>query len=262
MARDPLEGRYPVDVGGEYRGVELAGRAMLELRSDSVALLAGADVGAEHEQREFVIALGRLDGARYADGLLTLRLAEGTITLRGEGRLAAAARDLVARACDPGELTLALRTLGSHRAGADALQKRFFEPLLAARKRLAKAWEPRAQAAALDASGLRASYDELTLAVAREWGSANAADRRSIEAHLGERIEPPFAALAALGDSARAMRAASDDEMIVAWRVWAADARSVFAAADRCWAPVATLLHAWRPSSRPSLWRRLFGGAA
>jgi hypothetical protein len=262
MARDVLEGRYPVDVGGSYKGVALAGQALLELRADSVALLAGPGASPDQAQREFVITLGRLEGARYADGLLTLRLAEGTITLRGEGRLGAAARDLVARACDPGELTLALRTLGSHRAGADALQKRFFEPLLAARKRLAKASEPRAQAAALDAGNLRAAYDALVQDIASEWGSSNAPDRRAIEAHLGERIEPLLAALSTLGDRSRALRAAAEDDMIAAWREWAAAARAVFVAADRCWAPVATLLHAWRPSARPSLWRRLFGGAA
>jgi hypothetical protein len=262
MAREPLEGRYPVEVGGAYRGVELAGQAILELRPESVALLATTDVEAGETQREFVIALGRLDGARFSDGLLTLHLAEGTITLRGEGRLGAAARDLVARACDPGELTLALRALGSHRAGADALQKRFFEPLLAARKRLAKASEPRAQAATLDAASLREAYDRLTSDVAREWGSSTPADRRAIEAHLGERIEPLLQSLTVLGERAHALRAATDEDLIVAWREWAAAARGVFAAADRCWAPVATLLHAWRPSSRPSLWRRLFGGVA
>ena len=262
MARDVLEGRYPVVVGGEYKGIALAGQALLELRADSVALLAGPAASADQAQREFVITLGRLAGARYADGLLTLRLAEGTITLRGEGRLGAAARDLVARACDPGELTLALRTLGSHRAGADALQKRFFEPLLSARKRLAKASEPRAQGPALDASNLRAAYDALVQDIAGEWGSANAPDRRAIEAHLGERLEPLYSALGALGVRAAALRAATEDDMIAAWREWANTARAVFASADRCWAPVATLLHAWRPSARPSLWRRLFGGAA
>lgn len=262
MARDVLEGRYPVDVGGQFRGVELAGRALLELRADSVALLAGTEPEEGGTRREFAIALGRLEGARYADGLLTLRLAEGTITLRGEGRLAAAARDLVARACDPGELTLALRSLGSHRAGADALQKRYFDPLLSARKRLAKASEPRAQAAALDAGNLRDAYDSLARDFAGEWGSGNAADRRAIEAHVGERLEPLLSALEALGDRGRTLRAASDDDAIAAWREWAAAARAVFAAADRCWPPLATLLHAWRPSSRPSLWRRLFGGAA
>lgn len=262
MARDVLEGRYPVDVGGDYRGIALAGQALLELRADSVALLAGADASPEQAQREFAIALGRLEGIRYSDGLLTLRLADGTITLRGEGRLGAAARDLVARACDPGELTLALRALGSHRAGADALQKRYFEPLLSARKRLAKASEPRAQAAALDAGNLRQAYDDLVRDIANEWGSSNAADHRAIEAHLGERIEPLLASIGALGDLARTLRAAPEDDVIAVWRQWAGAARALFAAADRCWAPVATLLHAWRPSVRPSLWRRLFGGAA
>lgn len=262
MARDLLEGRYPVDVGGQYRGVELAGRALLELRADSVALLAGTEPDDGTARREFAIALGRLEGARYVDGLLTLRLAEGTITLRGEPRLAAAARDLVARACDPGELTLALRSLGSHRAGADALQKRYFDPLLSARKRLAKASDPRAQASALDAGTLRDAYDALSRDLAREWGSASAADRRAIEAHLGERLDPLRSALVALGDRSRALRAAADDDAIAAWREWATAARTVFSAADRCWPPLATLLHAWRPSARPSLWRRLFGGAA
>lgn len=261
MTHDPLEARFPVEIGGEYRGIALGGRGELELRATSVALHAVAEGESPPPLAPYEITLGRLRGVRWADGAMALRLDEGTIVLRGEPRLAAAARDLLARACDPGELTLALRAFGSHRAGADAVQKRFFEPLLAGRRRLARQSEPRQQASALDGRALRASYAALASAIARERGAASAADRRALEAQLGETLEPLDAALGELAASAVRLAASGDDEVVGAWRDWSARARSVFAAADRCWPRVAALLQDWRPGPRPSMWRRLFGGA-
>lgn len=262
MAHEPLEARFPVEIGGEYRGAALSGRGELELRANAVALHAASEGEGALPIGPYEIALTRLRGVHWGKGVLGLRLDEGTLLLRGEPRLGAAARDLVARACDPGELTLALRALGSHRAGADGTQKRFFEPLLAARRRLAKQSEPRQQAGALDPRGLRASYAALVVALAAEHGTASAADRRALEAQLGETLEPLEAALGALGESAKTLTGASDDELLAAWREWSARARTVYTTADRCWPHVAALLRDWRPGPRPSLWRRLFGGAA
>lgn len=262
MAHEPLEARFPVEIGGVYRGAVLRGRGELELRATAVALHAASEVEGAPGIGPCEIALTRLRGVHWGNGVLSLRLDEGTLLLRGEPRLGAAARDLVARACDPGELTLALRALGSHRAGADATQKRFFEPLLAARRRLAKQSEPRQQAGALDARGLRASYAALVVALAEEHGTASAADRRALEAQLSETLEPLEAALGTLGETAKTLAGASDDELLVAWREWSARARAIYTAADRCWPRVAALLRDWRPGPRPSLWRRMFGGAA
>lgn len=261
MVHEPLEGRFPVEIGGEYRGTRLSGRGELELRAAAVALHAAARGDDAPPVGPYEIALTRLRGVHWADGMLALRLDEGTLLLRGEPRLGAAARDLVARACDPGELTLGLRALGSHRAGADGTQKRFFEPLLAARRRLAKQSEPRQQANALDARALRASYAALVGAIASEQGTASAADRRALEAQVDETLQPLAGAIGDLDEAAKRLAGASDEELLATWREWAVRARALYSVADRCWPHLAALLRNWTPGPRPSVWRRLLGGA-
>jgi hypothetical protein len=251
---DVLEGRFPVVASGSLRGVSFSGDAVLELTAEEAALV-GAD------GRREPLPLGTLGGVRWDAGALTLGFAAGTVVLRGEGRLAAAARDILARACAPGELTLALRTLGSHRRGADDLQRRYFEPLLAARKKLAKASDPRSQTSALDARALRASYEDFAHSLAERSGGLAPADRRALEAQLDEAIEPLLAVLRTLETSASALRTSSGEGNVAAWREWSGEATRVFAAADRCWPAVARLLAGWRPGPKPSLWRRMTGRA-
>lgn len=249
-----LEGRFPVAASGSWRGVVLSGEIVLELTGDDVALVAP-------DGRRLPLPLGTLDGVGYGAGVLTLAFDTGSIVLRGEGRLAAAARDLVSRACATGELMLPLRALGSHRRGADETQRRYFEPLLSARKKLARASEPRAQSAALDARALRASYEDFAHAVGERTGGLAPADRRALEAQLDEAIHPLLSTLGALEASATALRTSLPERNVAAWREWSRDAATVFAAADRCWPAVAHLLAGWRPGPRPSLWRRMTGRA-
>jgi hypothetical protein len=250
-----MEARYTVTASGGWRGATLGGDVILELAEDDVAITSvdGA--------RRVPLPLGTLDGLRFGEGQLTLYFADGTVVLDGEGRLAAAAREIVARACAPGELTRALRSLGSHRRGADDLQRRYFEPLLAARRKLDRATAPDAQLTALDGRALLAAYHELAHRIADRSAGEAASDKRALEAQLDESFAPLVAALEALEGEARALRKASAESSIVRWREWSVQARAVFAAADRCWPEVARLVVGWHPGPRPSLWRRMLGKA-
>ena len=250
-----IEARYAVAASGEWRGAGLSGDVVLELTADDVAL-AAPDGG-----QRLALPLGSLHGLGFRDGVLTLHLGDGTIVLAGEGRLAAAARDIVARACAPGELTLALRSLGSHRRGADDLQRRYFEPLLAARRKLDRAAEPNAQVAALDATALRTAYHDLAHRIALRSAGQAASDRRALEAQIDDALAPLIVALDALDAAASALRTSDADATIARWRDWSALARATFAAADRCWPHVARLVAGWHPGPRPSLWRRMLGRA-
>ena len=250
-----IEARYAVAASGNWRGADLSGDVVLELTADDVALAA-----ADGEQR-LPLPLGNLQGVRFHDGELTLFFSDGTVALAGEGRLAAAGRDIVARACAPGELTLALRSLGSHRRGADDLQRRYFEPLLSARRKLDRTPEPNAQAAALDATALRTAYHELAHRIALRSAGQAASDRRALEAQIDDALAPLVGALDALDAAASALRTSAADSTIARWRDWSALARATFAAADRCWPHVAQLIVGWHPGPRPSLWRRMLGRA-
>ena len=253
--RGGIEARYPVTLSGEWRGVALAGGAILELTGSEVALAS-----AEGDARR-PLPLGALDGVRFRDGELTLFLDDGTIGMAGEGRLAAAARDIVARACAPGELTLALRSLGSHRRGADDLQRRYFEPLLSARRKLDRAAEPNAQVAALDARTLAAAYHELAHRIADRSAGKAPSDKRALEAQIDEALAPLIRALDGLEAAASALRTSPAESAIGRWREWSALAGATFAAADRCWPHVARLVVGWLPGPKPSLWRRMLGKA-
>ncbi len=250
-----MEARYAVAASGSWRGATLGGDVVLELADDDIAITS-PDGG-----RRLPLPLGTLDGLRFADGKLTLWFADGTMVLAGEGRLAAAAREIVARATAPGELTRALRSLGSHRRGADDLQRRYFEPLLSARRKLDRATAPDAQLAALDGRALLTAYHELAHRIAERSAGEAASDKRALEAQLDESFAPLVAALEALEGEARALRTASIETAIVRWRDWSMRARAVFAAADRCWPEVARLVVGWHPGPRPSLWRRMWGKA-
>lgn len=253
-AREPLAARYAVEAGGRWRGHAVAGRATLVLDTNAVWL---EDDGS----RRLPIPLDTLVGVRALRGEVTLFLPDGEIVLRGEPRLAAAARDIIARAVDAGELTLELRSLGSHRHGAGALQHRWFEPLLSARKKLERASDARAQAQALDGQALGAAYAALAGSFAREHGGGSPADRRALEAHLEDCMAPLSRALGGVCDAARMLLGTPDDRVIAAWRSWRESVRAAFAAADRCWPAVARTIESWRPGPTPSLWSRLTGGS-
>jgi len=250
-----MEARYAVTASGSWRGAALGGDVVLELADDDVAITSPDGA------RRLPLPLGMLGGLHFADGQLSLYFADGTVVLAGEGRLAAAGREIVTRACAPGELTRALRSLGSHRRGADDLQRRYFEPLLSARRKLDRAAAPDAQLTALDARALLTAYHELAHRIAERSAGEAASDKRALEAQLDESFAPLVAALEALDGAARALRKSGAESAIASWREWSAQARTVFAAADRCWPEVARLVVGWHPGPRPSLWRRMLGKA-
>jgi len=254
--RGTIEGEYAVSAAGSWRGADVSGDYRLVLAEDDVAIAT-----LDGSQR-VPLPLGTLAGVRYQGGELVLSFADGILVLTGEGRLAAVARDIVARATAPGELTLGLRALGSHRrGGGDELQRRYFEPLLSARRRLDRAGDPSAQLGALDARALLGGYHALAQRIAEGSAGEAASDRRALEAQIDDALAPLVASLDALDASARALRDAPPDSTISRWRDWAACARSVFAAADRCWPEVRALVTGWHPGPRPSLWRRMLGRA-
>jgi hypothetical protein len=254
--RGAIEGEYAVTASGSWRGAEVAGDYVLILGETDVAIatLDGA--------QRVPLPLGTLAGVRWQGGELTLSFSDGTLVLAGEGRLAAVARDIIARATAPGELTLGLRALGSHRrGGGDELQRRWFEPLLSARRRLDRASGPDAQLTALDARALLDGYHDLAHRIAENSAGEARSDRRALEAQIDDAIAPLVASLNALDAAARDLRDAPPESMIARWRDWSALARNVYAAADRCWPEVRALVTGWHPGPRPSLWRRMLGRA-
>jgi hypothetical protein len=254
--RSAIEGEYAVTASGSWRNADVAGDYTLILGETEVAIATPG--GAQRVP----LPLGTLSGVRWQGGELTLSFADGTLVLAGEGRLAAVARDIIARATAPGELTLGLRALGSHRrGGGDELQRRYFEPLLSARRRLDRANDPAAQLTALDARALLDGYHDLAHRIAQGSAGEAPSDRRALEAQIDDALAPLVASLNALDRGAQELRAAPADKTIARWREWASLARHVYSAADRCWPEVRDLVTGWHPGPRPTLWRRMLGRA-
>jgi hypothetical protein len=229
---------------------DLSGEAQLVAGEDAVVLRAATG--------EVTIAYAALDGVQFRDARLSLT-ARGPIVLRLDGspRLAATAREIVARACALPELTLALRALGSRRAGGGVGDDTFFAPFLAARRRAERASDLALRLAAFDPPVLAAAVDEIILRLAGtppRWAS----DRRALEAHLGELAAPLHASIEALADAAAAWRSSGDETRLARWRDWASALRVLFAEADRCCLAVQALLREWHDVPLP-WWRRALG---
>lgn len=159
-----------------------------------------------------------------------------TLVSAGAPRIAS---DILARCHILPELTSALRTLGSRRsmrgrrATAPAEQRRFFAPLLDARRLAGAGNAPAATIAAFDCGALcqaiAAALGEFVSERHAEEGPA----RRALEAELEEIAEPLMLAIQALADSGLSARDAVDDLKL--WRGWAGQLRSTFEVADRVW---------------------------
>ena len=244
---EPVQAGVPVVIASTTGLGELSGEAVLAAGDDAIVLHAGTG--------EVTIAYVALDGVQFRDKRLTL-MARGPIVLRLDGspRLAATAREIVARACALPELTLALRGLGSRRAPGGADDDGFFAPFLAARRRAERASDLALRLAAFDPAVLAASVDEMLLRLAA--GRARrSSDRRALEAHLGELAEPVHASITRLADAAAAWRSSGDDTRLARWRDWSAALRALFAEADRCCLGMHALLREWRDQPLP-WWRR------
>jgi len=222
-------------------GAEL-GPGSAAVEDDALTLAAGGDDAPLRRLR-----LATIDRLHRTDALLELTLADGSIVAlvceQGD-ELADAVRR---RTQTLPELTRTLRALGSHRAGAQARasyaaeQRRFFSPLLDARRQ-ASASDPDAAVAAFDGKALRTSYRNILRQFAADRYAAPGASRRALEAELEDAAEPLFQALARLIQlTADDLRPAED---LRSWRAWTAHLRDTFEAADRVWRALGPALDA------------------
>ena len=243
-----VEVGIPVTVVGSTGVGELSGTAMLALGDDALVLRA--------QTGEITMSYAALDGVQFREARLTIS-AHGPIMLRldGSARLAATAREIVARACVLPELTLALRGMGSRRAPGGGEDDAFFSPFLAARRRAERASDLALRLAAFDPAVLAAAVDEMLqrFAAAKTRGGS---DRRALEAHLTELAEPLHASLGRLSDAAAAWRASGDDVRLARWRDWSAALHALFAEADRCWLECRAVVREWHDEPR-SWWQRV-----
>jgi hypothetical protein len=171
---------------------------------------------------------------------LTLTLNDGAkVAFSATGSASQFANAILTRCRALPELTRTLRTFGSRRGtrstreSSAADQRRFFAPLLEARRVAGGTRVPAAAIAAFDAPTLRQTLIRVLRQFAAERQSEEGPVRRALEAELDEIIEPLMAAIAALGDAAEDARVAVDDLRM--WREWAGQVRATFEAADRVW---------------------------
>ncbi|MEO7085278.1 MAG: hypothetical protein ABI442_03585 [Gemmatimonadaceae bacterium] len=180
---------------------------------------------------------------------------EVTLPLRGGTRLTfecaspVEMRDALLGACRTlPELTSALRTLGSRRgnrsvrAVAPEEQRRFFAPMLRARREAGESLTAAATIAAFDASALVESTHRALKGFAEQRFAVVGPSRRALEAELFDANETLDAAYERLRDAGAAARTSVDD--LSAWRTWAGMLRATFEAADRTWLLVDAVLEA------------------
>ena len=189
------------------------------------------------------IPLPSLTDATWRDATLTLFHAHDHLELRGGGAALAKAWALIVHnACGLPEMARGLRTLGTNRGGPAELQKKFFGPLLIARRQLA---EPEAidwRVARFDGTSLRERLKAVLMEIARERYPDQAPHRRALEAHLLEAAEPLLAQLSAVDGAATLVRTGADGTRFIAWRRWAHEVQSAFRESDRTWAAVVATL--------------------
>lgn len=134
------------------------------------------------------------------------------------------------------ELTRALRSLGSTRAGGNpAAQREFFSPLLDARRRAEESVRRADVVAAFDPDRLGRAFDGYLADAVGHTADRRPAARRALAAYADDLAEPLRRAL----DEVRRTRAAAAsppaDARIGSWRQWSGALRRLFEAADRCW---------------------------
>ncbi len=246
--------RFEVAVRGTVRGREIAERRMAAVDGGALRLerLDDADRAAR-------IPVARLDGVELDAGRLTLRFSSGDVLeLTGSDRMGELAGAMDAAAFDIGELTRALRGVGSRRARPGSDHDRFFGPLLRARLAAAVATSPELRVAAIDATALGEEMALLIAALAADRHPDKPPDRRALEAELGELLDEMTMSLEPLDAAAAAFRAAPHAERYAAWRRWVAALRVTFAEADRAWLAALPVLADSR-GAPGRFWRRVLG---
>ena len=147
------------------------------------------------------------------------------------------------------ELTLSLRRLGSRRGMPIDLpalqeeQRKFFAPLLDARRAASQAVTRQQAVAAFDARRLTALVDAAVRGFAASRFPVRVPARRAFEAELAEIIEPLRKALAVLGDhAAQLARGVELPDQYDQWTLWLSQLQFVFRLADTSWQPLCEAL--------------------
>ena len=247
--------RIPVHAHGAWRGSTIAGEGAVRVTPDGILIVFG--------EREYVLAIERLDGFAWRPPVLSLYAAGELLELSGHAALADAGAQIAARGLVLPELTRALHGLGSRRGTPGVEHDRFFAALLRARQVAEGCVEPESRLAAFDARRLAHSMTTMIGELAAERYPESAPDRRALEAELLEYAERLFAALESLGEAADRVRTSGDEVRLAEWRAWTRAAHRVFEEADRCWIasrPVVRAAVPPPPSPRRRLWRRSGGG--
>ena len=149
------------------------------------------------------------------------------------------------------ELTRALRALGSARRSGGSLQSQFFFPLLDARRKSAEARSAHACVRAFDSDELTRALDRAVDRIVAGWPDERASVRRALRAELTERVSGYSRALVVLSKRAATALAADEDARLEAWRGWTVQLAATFAAADRGWISLQSVVDALPSKSRP-----------
>jgi hypothetical protein len=204
------------------------------------------------EDRSIRIPCAAVDDITIEAGEVALRLLDGMRLVLAGANPAELRMALVEHCRAIPEVTRALRALGSRRghgssrATGPAEQKKFFAPLLDARREAVNSAHPEETLAAFDAALLEQSIGKAIQTFAAERYGENAPARRALEAELSDLSEPLINAFEKLRQTADDARGAVDDLRL--WRAWSTQLRATFETADRVWLSLDAALDAtpWR----------------
>jgi hypothetical protein len=206
----------------------------------------------------FEIRDGLLTGISVVDeGIILHTVAGAPVQLRGSEILVRLASTIIGRVCTMKEVTRALRAFGSRRGKPGSEHDKFFEPLVAARRRAETERTPQARLSAFDAQAIMTSIDAAIYSFAAARFPNRDPERRALHETLREMGEPLFSELAKLDAATAAARGAPADVRLAVWREWLATLKSTYSVADSSWLAILKVLNRVKPEP-PSFWRKMF----
>jgi hypothetical protein len=240
----PDRSHSPVTVAAARIGRTALGAATVVIEDDALSISVHEVPG----ERPLRIDLSMIEAISIAGNEITLPLRSGT-RLSFECESADDMRTAILDVCrSVPELTGALRTFGSRRGNrsvrpsAAEEQRRFFAPMLRARREAGDALTPQATIASFDVIALAESTHRALKAFAEQRFVEPGPARRALEAELLDANEVLDACYERLRDAAADAAAAVDE--LQRWRAWSATLRTTFEAADRVWLVVDAVLEA------------------
>jgi hypothetical protein len=245
--------RTPITVTAARIGRTDLGEATIAIEDDAVFI----SIRETPTERPLRIELAMIDAVSIAANEISLPLRSGT-RLSFVCEAAPDVRNTILNACRSlPELTSALRTFGSRRGNrsirptASDEQRRFFAPLLRARREAGDALTAVTTIAAFDVAALVESTHRALKGFAEQRFAMVGPQRRALEAELFDANEALDVSYDRLREAASDAKAAVDE--LHPWRGWAAALRATFEAADRAWLHVDALLEAAPiPAEKPN----------